>query len=454
MRTILDISERRACRYLCANRRMVRYVGRRPDDLALRKRLEELAAERRRFGFRRLTVLLRREGVKDNVKRILRVYREANLQVRRRVKRRVALGRGNPVPAISTINERWSLDFMHDTLRTGRKIRTLNVVDDFTRECLAIEVDTSISGHRVARVLDVIAGNRGYPETLVMDNGTELTSLAMLIWARDRHVRLHYIAPGKPTQNAYVESFNGKFRDECLNENTFDSLSEAREEIERWRNDYNHARPHRGLGQQTPEGFAQSLQNRSTFLEKWHNFWAPVSDCHVVGGDGHAGDRGRIVAAALRCEYVRVRTQRNKEEIAVRVGFCSRRSRRRRNGDGNAGKRRLCRSVIHAAADGSGRARRDGRKGGGPKDNEDEYAGENPLLITPVHANPTLRGFGDLTANTCGFLGVPRAARCGGLGSRTDRCRLMHRYTDRLPVLAPGHSSLSGISLDALCEMK
>ena len=247
---------------------MVRYVGRRPNDSALRKRLEELAAERRRFGFRRLTVLLRREGIKDNVKRILRVYREANLQVRRRVKRRVALGRGNPVPAISKINERWSLDFMHDTLRTGRKIRTLNVVDDFTRECLAIEVDTSLSGHRVARVLDVIAEHRGYPETIVMDNGTELTSLAMLIWARDRHVRLHYIAPGKPTQNAYVESFNGKFRDECLNENTFDSLSEAREEIERWRNDYNGARPHRGLGQQTPEGFARSLKNYPTCPRK------------------------------------------------------------------------------------------------------------------------------------------------------------------------------------------
>lgn len=247
---------------------MVRYVGRRPDDSALRSRLEELAAERRRFGFRRLTVLLRREGVRDNVKRILRVYREANLQVRRRVKRRVALGRGNPAPTISKINERWSLDFMHDTLRTGRKIRTLNVVDDFTRECLAIEVDTSISGHRVARVLDMIAADRGYPETLVMDNGTELTSLAMLIWARDRHVRLHYIAPGKPTQNAYVESFNGTFRDECLNENTFDSLGEAREEIERWRNDYNSTRPHRGLGQQTPEGFAQSLQKHPILPRK------------------------------------------------------------------------------------------------------------------------------------------------------------------------------------------
>lgn len=224
--------------------------------------------ERRRFGFRRLTVLLRREGINDNVKRILRVYREANLQVRRRVKRRVALGRGNPASIVSRMNERWSLDFVHDTLRTGRKIRTLNVVDDFTRECLAIEVDTSLSGHRVARVLDAIAEGRGYPETLVMDNGTELTSLAMLVWARDRHVRLHYIAPGKPTQNAYVESFNGKFRDECLNENTFDSLSEAREEIERWRVDYNGTRPHRSLRQQTPEGFARSLENIATLPRK------------------------------------------------------------------------------------------------------------------------------------------------------------------------------------------
>ena len=142
---MLDISERQACRYLKANRRMVRYVRRRPEDSTLRIRLEALAAERRRFGFRQLTVLLRREGIEDHVKRILRIYREANLQVRRRVKRRVALGRGNPALAVSKMNERWPLDFVHHTLRTGRKIRTLNVVDDFTRECLAIEVDTSLS---------------------------------------------------------------------------------------------------------------------------------------------------------------------------------------------------------------------------------------------------------------------------------------------------------------------
>ncbi len=180
-----DISERQACRYLCVNRRMVRYVRIAKDDGALRARLEELAAERRRFGFRRLAVLLRRDGLVVNIKRVLRVYREAHLQVRKRVRRRVALGRGNPAAVVTAMNERWSLDFVHDGLESGRRIRTLNIVDDFTRECLAIEVDTSLSGVRVARVLDAIGLVRGYPQTLVTDNGTELTGIAMACWARD-----------------------------------------------------------------------------------------------------------------------------------------------------------------------------------------------------------------------------------------------------------------------------
>ncbi len=261
----LDISERQACRYAQANRRMIRYVRMLKDDQQLRHRLEELAAERRRFGFRRLAVLLRRDGIVVNIKRVLRVYREANLQVRKRVKRRVALGRGTPAPSVSAMNERWSLDFMHDTLGSGRRIRTLNIVDDFTRECLAIEVDTSLSGDRTVRVLDAIADVRGYPKTLVMDNGTELTSLVMLCWARDRKVRLHYIQPGKPTQNAYIESFNGKFRDECLNEHEFSTLDEAREIIESWRQDYNTVRPHRALKNQTPEEFVRGLQITNSF---------------------------------------------------------------------------------------------------------------------------------------------------------------------------------------------
>ncbi len=239
---------------------MVRYVRIAKDDGALRARLEELAAERRRFGFRRLAVLLRRDGWHVNIKRVLRVYREAHLQVRKRMKRRVALGRGMPAPVVGGFNERWSLDFVHDSLETGRRFRTLNVVDDYTRECLAIEVDTSLCGRRVARVLDAIGEIRGYPQTIVMDNGTELTSLAMACWARDRKVRLHFIQPGKPTQNAFIESFNGRLRDECLNENEFSSLAHARSIIETWRLDYNERRPHKSLGNLTPEEFARGLQ--------------------------------------------------------------------------------------------------------------------------------------------------------------------------------------------------
>ena len=239
---------------------MVRYVGIAKDDAALRSRLEKLAAERRRFGFRRFAVLLRRDGVVVNIKRILRVYREANLQVRKRVRRRVALGRGNPAAAVTRRNERWSLDFVHDALESGSRIRTLNIVDDFTRECLAIEVDTSLSGTRVARVLDQIALTRGYPTTIVMDNGTELTGIAMACWARDRKVCLHFIDPGKPTQNAFIESFNGRFRDECLNENEFFSLAYAREVIEAWRQDYNAFRPHKSLGNRTPEEFVRDIE--------------------------------------------------------------------------------------------------------------------------------------------------------------------------------------------------
>ncbi|GAC1409732.1 MAG: IS3 family transposase [Candidatus Velthaea sp.] len=239
---------------------MIRYVFVIKDDGPIRERLKELAAERRRFGFRRLAVLLRRDGIIVNIKRVLRIYREANLQVRRRVRRRVALGRGSPATLVSRMNERWSLDLVHDTLANGRRIRTLNVVDNFTRECLAIEVDTSLSGLRVTRVLDAIGAVRGFPSTLVLDNGTELTGLAMALWDRDRHVQLHFIAPGKPTQNAFIELFNGQFRDECLNEHELTTLNEARAIIEEWRIDYNSFRPHRSLANQTPEEFARSLQ--------------------------------------------------------------------------------------------------------------------------------------------------------------------------------------------------
>jgi putative transposase len=262
----IGLSQRRACSVATCHPKTFRRVLQPPDDDDLKQRLQELATERRRFGYRRLHVLLRRDGIIANHKRVYRVYAAAHLQIRKRLKRRVAFGRGDPAPIVTTCNERWSLDFVHDTLRNGRRIRTLNIVDDFTRECLAIEVDTSISGSRVARVLDRIADERGLPKTIVMDNGTQLTSLAMLAWSAEHRVRLHYIAPGKPTQNAFIESFNGKFRDECLNECSFASLQEARDIIEAWRTDYNDQRPHRSLGQLTPNAFAANQLDLLTAL--------------------------------------------------------------------------------------------------------------------------------------------------------------------------------------------
>ena len=264
----IGLSQRKACAVATCNRKTFRRLLRLTDDAVLLARLQELAAERRRFGYRRLQVFLERDGIIANHKRIYRVYAKANLQVRKRVKRRVALGRGNVPPAVSMPNERWSLDFVHDTLQDSRRLRTLNVVDDFTREALAIEVDTSLSGSRVTRVLDRIADERGLPKTIVMDNGTELTSLAMLAWAARHRVQLHYIAPGKPTQNAFVESSNGKFRDECLNDNIFSSIAEAREIIELWRIDYNERRPHRSLGQLTPSAFALAQERSLTTLSR------------------------------------------------------------------------------------------------------------------------------------------------------------------------------------------
>jgi putative transposase len=266
VREALQISERAACRYVGANRRMVRYIRIVRDDAELLQKLHEIAVQRRRFGSRRLAIMLRREGVVVGMTRLLRVYREAHLQVRKRVKRRVAFGRGDVKPMASVPNERWSLDFVHDTLRSGRRLRALTIVDDCSREGLAIEVDTSLSGSRVTRVLDAIADVRGYPKTLVMDNGTELTSLAMLRWAAEHRVRLHHIAPGKPTQNAFIESFNGRFRDECLNEHEFVTLDEAREIIEEWRLDYNAHRPHAALGGLTPDEFCRTLKPPLSYL--------------------------------------------------------------------------------------------------------------------------------------------------------------------------------------------
>jgi putative transposase len=252
------VSERRACRVVGIGRSSRRYRGRRADDAAVRHRLRELAAERRRFGYRRLHVLLRRAGLLVNHKRLYRLYREEGLQVRRRQRKRVAQ-RQRPCPrALSGPNQQWSLDFLSDALAWGRRIRLLAVIDTYTREALAIDVDTSIPGRRVAAVLSRLIAERGIPAELLMDNGPELTGKALDQWAYERGVQLRFIDPGKPVQNAWIESFNGRLRDECLNEHWFVSVADARQIIEAWRTDYNRQRPHSSLGYLTPEEFRRA----------------------------------------------------------------------------------------------------------------------------------------------------------------------------------------------------
>jgi putative transposase len=251
------VSERRALG-LVRLHRSVRHYQRQRDDGALRERLRTLAAARPRWGYRRLHVLLRREGMHANWKRVYRVYREEGLLVRRRKRKRIAVPR-QPMPSPQVPNERWSMDFVHDALHDGRRIRLLNVVDDCTRESLAIEVDTSLPGTRVIEVLERLADFRGLPRAIVADHGPEFAGRALDLWAHGRGVAIDFIRPGKPVDNAFVESFNGRLRDECLNENWFQSLREARQVVEAWREDYNDVRPHRSLGGRTPSEYARAL---------------------------------------------------------------------------------------------------------------------------------------------------------------------------------------------------
>jgi putative transposase len=251
------VSERRACSALGTDRTSVRYRSRRPDDMAIRTRLRELASVRRRFGYRRLHILLRREGIVMNHKKLRRLYREERLQVRRRSGRKRALGTRAPMALPQGPNQRWSLDFLSDAFADGRRFRILAIVDDFTRECLALVADTSLPGLRVARELDAVIACRGCSAMIVSDNGAELTSLTILRWSQERGVAWHYIAPGKPQQNAFVESFNGRLRDECLNETLFTSLAHAREVLAIWKDDYNTVRPHSGVGNLAPSIYAR-----------------------------------------------------------------------------------------------------------------------------------------------------------------------------------------------------
>jgi len=263
-REAAGLSERRACRFFGVSRSTVQYRSIRGPDEELRSRLKELAEERRRWGYRMLHILLEREGHALNHKRVYRLYREEGLQVRRRRRRKRAVRPRRAMEMPGAANERWSMDFVHDELANGRRLRCFTVVDDFTRESVVIDVAHSIPGERVADVLDRVGLVRRLPRSIVLDNGPEFRSRTLDQWAYERGIELSFINPGKPVENAFIESFNGTLREECLNEHWFLTLREARREIEAWRIDYNDVRPHSSLGNLTPAEFAGKERGATT----------------------------------------------------------------------------------------------------------------------------------------------------------------------------------------------
>jgi putative transposase len=269
------MSEPRAYKAIGYCRMTMRYKTTRANDTALRARMKAIAHERRRFGYRRLHVLLKRVGFVVNHKRLFRFYREERLTVRRRGGRKRAIGTRAPMTIPMRPNDRWSLDFVSDQLTDGRRFRILTVVDDCTREFLRLLADTSLSGFRVTRELDRLIAERGKPQMIVSDNGSELTSNAILAWTDANKVDWHYIAPGKPMQNAFIESFNGRLRDELLNETLFSTLNQARVALSTWRADYNEARPHSKLSWQTPLAFAATFQPRRDLALRFAKGFAP-----------------------------------------------------------------------------------------------------------------------------------------------------------------------------------
>jgi putative transposase len=258
-----ELSEKRACGLIGITRWGNRYQGRRDAQAELRMRLRELAGSRVRYGYRRLTVLLRREGWAVNAKRVYRLYREEGLQVRtakKRVKR--AAHARVPLPEAVRPNQRWSMDFVSDRLADGRWFRILTVMDQYTRECLCVSADRSQTGEKVVEQMKRLGALRGVPESITTDNGSEFAGQAMDAWAHQAGVKLDFIRPGRPVQNGYIESFNGRLRDEFLNGEIFFSLMDAREKLEHWQRDYNQRRPHTALADRTPEEFAETLGSR------------------------------------------------------------------------------------------------------------------------------------------------------------------------------------------------
>lgn len=255
-RESLGLSERKACLLVNMSASVYRYQPREDKDTALRQRLREIAGERKRFGSPRLHILLKRENLVINHKRTERIYHEEGLALRRKRRRKGAAGLRVIMPAAERPNQRWSMDFITDSIVTGRRFRALAIVDNYSRECPAIEVDTSLGGSRVVSVLERLSQTRGLPEVITMDNGPEFVGKVLDEWAYRNGVKLNFIRPGKPIENAFAESFNGRFRDECLNANWFMSLKHARDIIEEWRRDYNNVRPHSSLKDMSPMEYA------------------------------------------------------------------------------------------------------------------------------------------------------------------------------------------------------
>jgi putative transposase len=253
------LSERRALSVVQMSASALRYAPRPDRNVALRERIVTLAQRHKRYGVGMIYLKLRQAGLPVNYKRVERLYQEAELQVRRRKRKKVVAGERQPLLRPSRANEVWSMDFVFDRTAEGRSIKCLTIVDDATHESVAIEVERAISGHGVSRVLDRLALSRGLPKVIRTDNGKEFCGKAMVMWAHEHGVQLRLIEPGKPNQNAYIESFNGRLRDECLNEHWFPSLLHARTEIEIWRREYNEERPKKGLGGMTPSAYAQQL---------------------------------------------------------------------------------------------------------------------------------------------------------------------------------------------------
>ena len=251
------MSERQACKLLALDRASCRYASTKQSDATIRERIRFLAAEWKRYGYRRIHLLLQREGITVNHKKVYRIYVNEELQVRKRKRKKLTGRRRKPEPVQCRENQRWAMDFVSDSTASGQKFRVLTVIDAWTREALACEVDTSLTGQRVVRVLNRIAMERGFPQEILTDNGPEFAGQAVSLWTIPHQINHHFIQPGKPSQNGHSESFNGKFRDECLNENWFRSVPEARQKIEAWRWQYNHLRPHSSLQNKTPNEFAK-----------------------------------------------------------------------------------------------------------------------------------------------------------------------------------------------------